>query len=74
MTQRSDDLQLFVDCAFVAFGQFAGAPESRRSILEIFAALERPGMRREGQGSRLPVCQHLDTALAVELGFHRLGD
>ena len=73
MTQRSDDLQLFVDCAFVAFDQFARTPESRRSILEIFAALERPGMRREGQGSRLPVCQHLDTALAVEVGFPSLG-
>lgn len=73
MTQRSDDLQLFVDCAFVAFDQFAHAPGSRRSILEIFAALQRPGVRREGQGSRLPVCQHLDTALAVEVGYPSLG-
>jgi hypothetical protein len=72
MTERSDDLQLFVDCAFVAFDQFARAPESRRCILEIFAALERPGVRREGPGSKLPVCQHLDTALAIEPGFPSL--
>jgi len=72
MTERSDDLQFFVDCAFVAFDQFAQAPESRRSILDIFAALERSGRERDGPGIRLPVCQHLDTALAIEAGFPSL--
>jgi hypothetical protein len=66
MTRRSEALQSFVDAASVAFDQFAQAPESRRSILQIFAALEEPGLQRAGVGSRLPMCAHLENALAME--------
>jgi len=63
MTERSEDLQFFVDAAFVAFDQFARAAESRRSILQIFAALETARPERTGSGSRLPVCGLLEGAL-----------
>ncbi|THK38997.1 transcriptional regulator [Ensifer sp. MPMI2T] len=66
MTRRSEALQLFVDAAFVAFDQFAKAPQSRRSIPQIFSALEVPGAERSSPGSRLPVCSHLDTVLAID--------
>lgn len=66
MTERSEDLQLFVDTAFVAFDQFARAPEARGSMREIFAALEKPGQMRSGPGSRLPVCGELDAALSID--------
>ncbi|PDT38821.1 MULTISPECIES: dimethylsulfoniopropionate lyase [Sinorhizobium] len=66
MTARSEALQSFVDAASAAFDQFAQATESRGSIAQIFSALEVPGVQRPGPGSRLPVCVHLDTALAVE--------
>ncbi|APG90074.1 dimethylsulfoniopropionate lyase [Sinorhizobium americanum] len=66
MTARSEALQLFVDAASAAFDQFAQAPASRRSIAQIFSALEVPGAQRPGPGSRLPVCFHLDAALAIE--------
>ncbi|WP_331372747.1 dimethylsulfoniopropionate lyase [Sinorhizobium chiapasense] len=66
MTARSEALQLFIDAVIIAFDQFALAPESRRSIRQIFSALEVPGAQRSGPGSRLPVCSHLDTALAME--------
>jgi hypothetical protein len=66
MAARSEALQSFVDAAFVAFDQFAQAPESRRSIRQVRSALEVPGVQRSGPGSRLPVCSHLDAALAIE--------
>ncbi|WP_026186811.1 dimethylsulfoniopropionate lyase [Ensifer sp. BR816] len=75
MTGRSEALQLFVDAAFAAFDQFAQAPESRRSIRQIFSALEVPGAERSGPGSQLPVCSQLDTAFAIETeheSLHRL--
>jgi hypothetical protein len=76
MHDRRQDLQSFVDAAFAAFDEFSTQPEARRSILAIFATLERPEAERSGQGSRLPVCSHLDIVLAdVETGsssLHRL--
>lgn len=72
MTERSEDLQFFVDTAFVAFDQFARAPEARRSMRQIFAALEKPGKMRSGPGSRLPVCGELDTALSIETSHSAL--
>ncbi|ASY71409.1 dimethylsulfoniopropionate lyase [Sinorhizobium fredii] len=66
MSARSEALQSFVDAAFAAYDQFAQAPESRRSVGRIFSALEESGAQRSGPGSRLPVCAHLDTALAIE--------
>jgi hypothetical protein len=66
MAARSEALQSFVDAAFVAFDQFAQAPESRRSIRQVLSALEVPGVQRSVPGSRLPVCSHLDAALVIE--------
>ncbi|UWU24580.1 dimethylsulfoniopropionate lyase (plasmid) [Rhizobium sp. CB3060] len=65
MSQRNEDLQHFIDAAFVAFDKCVKDPQGRRSIAEIFSALERPGMQREGNGSRLPVCAFLADALSV---------
>ncbi|NKJ71140.1 transcriptional regulator [Rhizobium leguminosarum bv. viciae] len=72
MSSRNESLQIFVDAAFVAFDQFAKAPEARRSVRQIFAALERPGIARAGQASRLPVCAHLDMALSNDTSYPSL--
>jgi hypothetical protein len=72
MTERSESLQLFVDAAFVAFDQFAKASDARRSMLQIFAALERPGAERRGPGNRLPVCDHLDMTLSIKTSYPSL--
>ncbi|OHV85168.1 dimethylsulfoniopropionate lyase [Ensifer sp. LCM 4579] len=77
MIRRSEALQAFVDAAFVAFDQFAQVPQSRRSVRQIYDALEVPGVERQAPGNRLPVCSHLETALAVETehdSLHRLVD
>ncbi|APG83539.1 transcriptional regulator [Sinorhizobium americanum CCGM7] len=66
---------MFLDAAFVAFDQFAQAPESRRSIRQIFSALEVSGAERPGPGNRLPVCSRLDRAFAIATehqSLHRL--
>jgi len=67
MTERNENLQFFLDTAFVAFDQFAKAPATLRPILQIFAALEHSGTACPGPGSRLPVCEYLDTALSVDV-------
>ncbi|MBX5186134.1 MULTISPECIES: dimethylsulfoniopropionate lyase [unclassified Rhizobium] len=72
MSLRGESLQLFVDAASAAFDQFAKAPEARRSIGQFFAALERRGAARAGEGSRLPVCHHLDLALAIDTSYPSL--
>ena len=66
MTERSENLQFFVDAAFAAFDQFAKAPEARRSIPQIFTLLEQSGPEREGPGRRLPVCKNLDEVLPID--------
>ncbi|MEF0941242.1 dimethylsulfoniopropionate lyase [Rhizobium sp. BR 362] len=66
MMERSEDLQRFVEAAFIAFDKFARDPEARRSIPQIFARLEYPGQEREGPGNRLPVCEFLPAALSIE--------
>ncbi|MER8499315.1 dimethylsulfoniopropionate lyase [Mesorhizobium sp. M0751] len=63
---RSDALQYFVDTAFVAFDQFSHDLRSRRSIIQLFAQSEVPGLERTKAGSRKPVCSHLGSALAEE--------
>lgn len=73
MTGRSEALQSFVDAAFAAFGELAQDPESGRSTLQIFSALDVPGTQRSGHGSRLPVCSHLPAALAIETERRSLG-
>jgi hypothetical protein len=67
MSERSADLQSFVDAAFAAMDDFVDAPAARHSIDRIFAALGRPGQCRRGPGKRLPVCAHLDAALATPM-------
>lgn len=49
-----------------AFNQFAQTPESVRTVGQIATALETPGDERPGPGKRLPVCDYLETALAVD--------
>lgn len=68
MARRSEALQRFIDAACAAFDQVAQAPASRRSIHQLFAALDVPGVERSGPGSRLPVCSHLGAGLAMEAG------
>ncbi|RWQ58072.1 dimethylsulfoniopropionate lyase [Mesorhizobium sp.] len=63
---RSEALQYFVDTAFVAFDQFSHDLRSRRSIIQLFAQSEVPGLERTKAGSRLPVCSYLGPALAEE--------
>lgn len=66
MTERSDDLQLFVNCAFVAFDRFVRGPEFRRCILEICAGSRSPGCRASGLEANFPFASTWDTSLAVE--------
>ncbi len=56
---RSGALQYFVDTAFVAFDQFSHDLRSRRSIIQLFAQSEVPGLERTKAGSRLAVCSYL---------------
>ena len=72
MSLRNQSLQIFLDAAFVAFDQFTNTPEARRSIRQMFAALERPGAARAGEGSRLPVCAQLDVALSIDTSYPSL--
>lgn len=65
MIHRSEGLQRLVEAAFNGFDLCAGAPASRRSIANIFSALETPAAEAAGPGERLPVCSYLDQALEV---------
>lgn len=56
MLDRSEDLQDFLDTAFVAFDRFALDIRSRNSIMQIFGSLEVPAIERTSPGKRLPVC------------------
>ena len=66
MSERSEDLQSFVDATVAAFNEFARDPKSRHCIHQISAGLEHPGAGRQEPGSRLPACDYLDAALSVE--------
>ena len=63
--QRSEALQYFIDTAFVAFDRYVRDGNGRRSVSQIFELLEGPGERRDGGGSKLPVCDHLPDALSI---------
>ncbi|MBS7538450.1 dimethylsulfonioproprionate lyase family protein [Ancylobacter lacus] len=65
MSPRSDTLQAFLDIALAAFAGHATVAESRRCLAGIEAALATPGSRGGAGGGRLPVCAHLEPALAV---------
>jgi hypothetical protein len=64
--QRDAALQSFADAALAAFDEVAPGPEARASLRRISEALATPCPRRARGGSRLPVCAHLDAALAIE--------
>jgi hypothetical protein len=67
MLYRSQSLQSFVEAACAAFSQLARDAKGRRTVTEVFGALEAPsGIQRSEPGSRLPVCSELRRALAVE--------
>ena len=59
---------VFTDAALAAFREVAPGPEALASLERVADALATPAPRRERSGSRLPVCEHLDAALAVETG------
>jgi hypothetical protein len=64
--QRDAALQSFTNAALEAFIEVAPGPEARASLQRIAVALATPAPKRDRPGSRLTVCAHLDTALAVE--------
>ncbi|MFO1210680.1 MAG: dimethylsulfonioproprionate lyase family protein [Amaricoccus sp.] len=63
--QRDPALQAFTDAVLAAFDEVVPGPAAAASLDRIAAALAAPAPRRERPGSRLPVCVHLDAALAV---------
>ncbi|MER2510495.1 dimethylsulfonioproprionate lyase family protein [Amaricoccus sp.] len=65
---RDPELQVFVDAAIAAFAEAAPCPEARASLRRIATALASSAPRRERPGSQLPVCSHLEGALAVDPG------
>ena len=69
---RTEALQSFVNAAGVAFGEFARGPQSQRTVRQVFSALKQPSTQRSAPPSRLPVCCHLQTALAVETSHQSL--
>ena len=72
MSERSESLAAFLNAAHAAYDQFAQEPQSRRSLGQIFAALEHTGVARLSPGKRLPVCDYLNAALAVEMPYQPL--
>ncbi|MFO1141173.1 MAG: dimethylsulfoniopropionate lyase [Amaricoccus sp.] len=64
--QRDRALQHFTDAVLAAYRAHTPSADSGASLDRIAAALATPAPRRERPGSRLPVCAHLDAALAVE--------
>ncbi len=72
--KRDPALQRFTDAVLAAYRAHAPGPEAAASIEGIAAALATPAPRRDRPGSRLPVCAHLDAALAVETGDAGLGE
>ncbi len=65
MTARSRDLQELIDLSHAAFDAAVTEPASRRSINAIFTALKQPAAERAGEGTRLPVYDHLGPALDI---------
>ena len=63
---RDAALQTFADAALAAYRAHLPGPEAAASLERIAAALAPPAPRRAHGGGRLPVCDHLGAALAVE--------
>ena len=70
--QRDEALQRFSDAALTAYREHAAEPEARASLDRMAAALEAPAPLRTSPGARLPVCRHLDAALAIDPGSESL--
>ena len=66
--QRDAELQRFTDAAMAAYRKHTPEAASGVSLDRIADALRTPALRRQRPGGRLPVCVHLDAALAVETG------
>lgn len=64
--QRDRALQDFADAILTAYQANAPAGQARASLERIAVALDTPAARRTRPGKRLPVCSHLDAALAIE--------
>jgi len=58
---RPAALQSFLDAALTSFAQRAGDARAQASIARCAKALTTPGEMSNAQGTRLPVCAHLDT-------------
>lgn len=65
MEQRHPALQEFLDSLHAVLATDATVPAARSSVTRIFTALETPVQARTDGGVRLPVCAHLDAALAT---------
>lgn len=66
---RDPELQAFLDAARAAYEEQADGPAAREIAGHVFARLATPAPMRGGTGARLPVCRHLDAALAVARAF-----
>lgn len=65
---RDPRLQRFTGAILAAYDSRLPGPDAAASLGRIAGALATPAPRRGRPGSRLPVCAHLDAALAVEFG------
>lgn len=75
MIERHEDLQSFLDTAFVAFDRCATDMRSRHSVMQLFAQLESPCPISQSQGRRLPVCNRfLSASLALQTDDPVLGN
>ena len=71
--QRDAELQRFTDAILAAYRRHTPGIASGASLGRISEALRTPAPRRRRPGGRLPVCVHLDAALAVGTGDDGLG-
>jgi len=65
MQGRSEELQRFLGAADAAWEELTVNAEARRTIRQAFQQLGTPGRAGSGAGKRLPVCSHLERALAL---------
>lgn len=64
---RSEELQRFLDAAFVAFDRYVVDTRARQSIMQVFSILESPQPSRSSPGTSLPVVNRfLASALDIE--------
>jgi len=61
-----ESVTTFISAAAAAYDRYVEDVEGRRSIGQIFAALDEELEMRDRPGQRLPVCAHLEKACASE--------